>query len=103
MSRSKGSQAVYQNTKTAASASAAGAAMSDCVQSHWTPAGMPRCGDQFVDVSCHGVVRITPQTPRLKWRNDTFFFCSTFCRQRFAQTPDEILTARDVRSDSICN
>lgn len=103
MSQSKDSQAVYQNTKTAASASAVDAAMSDCAQLHWVPAGMLRRGDQFVDVSCHGIVRITLQTPRLKWRNDTFFFCSTFCRERFARAPDEILTAHDVCNDSICN
>jgi len=103
MSQSKGSQAVYQNTKTAASASAAHAAMSDCAQLHWIPAGMPRCGDQLVDVSCHGIVRITLQTPRLKWRDDTFFFCSTLCRERFARAPDEFLTAHDVDNGSICN
>lgn len=67
-------------------------------QLHWIPSGMPRRGDEYVDVSCQAPIRITPQTPRATWRNDTYFFCSDACRRRFAQAPDALLTARGVSS-----
>ncbi len=103
MCQSRGSQPNYQNINIAASASAADTGTPNRGQTHWVPSGMPRCGDEYVDFSCHALVQITPPTPTSKWRNDTFFFCSTFCRQRFAQAPDEFLTVRDIRDDSIRN
>lgn len=64
---------------------------------HWIPSGIPRRGDEYVDVSCRAVVRITPQTLRATWRNDTYFFCSATCLRRFLQAPDALLTVRGVR------
>lgn len=94
MNQSMGSQPAYHNIVSAAAASAAGAGTPERGQIHWIPSGLPRNGDEYVDVTCHGLVRITPQTPTLKWHDDNFFFCSTCCLQRFAQAPDESLTAR---------
>ncbi len=92
----KGSQPSHQNTLPAVVVSAAAAGAHDCGQAHWIPSGVPRTGDEYLDFSCHEIVRITPHTPSLIWRDDTFFFCSSFCQQRFAQAPDEFLMARFV-------
>lgn len=94
MSQSKGSQPAYQNIISAAAAAAVGAGTPERGQTHWIPSGIPRNGDEYIDVACYGLVRIAPQTLTLKWQDDDFYFCSAFCRQRFAQAPCESLIAR---------
>ncbi|NIO42884.1 MAG: hypothetical protein GTO41_23655 [Burkholderiales bacterium] len=89
MTRSTGSPTTHQGADTEASGPANRVSILE--QTHWIPSGAARCGDEFVDFSCHEVVRITPQTPTSTWRDDTFFFCSSFCRQRFVRAPDEFL------------
>lgn len=44
----------------------------------WMLVGFPSLGDEYANSACHGLVRLTCQTPRFRWYGDTFFFCSTF-------------------------
>jgi hypothetical protein len=91
MNQSTGSQFTHQYISSAASVSAG--------RTHWSPSGVPRYGDEFLDFSCHELVRLTPQTPMLEWCDDKLFFCSTSCRQRFVHSPEKFLAMRVLRDD----
>lgn len=46
--------------------------------------GLPLTGDELIDLTCYDVVRVQRDTSRLQCGDDTIYFCSPFCRHRFA-------------------
>lgn len=66
------------------------------------PPGRPHPGEECIDLVCHDVVRLSPETPRIRWGDDTFFFCSTFCRRRFAVSPAAHLAGSANYEHSTC-
>ena len=74
----------------------------ECPGSLSASPGWPHTGDICMDLACHDLVRLTPRTPRFHWRGDTFFFCSSFCRQRFAISPDAYLAVSGNHEHAAC-
>lgn len=56
-------------------------------------------GDTFIDLVCHDVVALHPDTPRFHLADETFFFCSPFCCRRFAIEPNEFVPGAGSKRD----
>lgn len=50
--------------------------------------------DEYVDLVCHHAVAVQNETASARWREDTYFFCSPFCRQRFRAEPSAFVPAQ---------
>ncbi len=57
--------------------------------------GLPLTGDELIDLTCYDVVRVKRKTSRLQCGDDTFYFCSPFCRHRFAVALKAFVPVRD--------
>ena len=55
-----------------------------------------------LDLVCHGTVSLTPATHQLRWGEDVFYFCSSFCQRRFASHPEAFVPNADSFDVSIC-
>jgi len=54
----------------------------------------PAIDDAYVDLVCHDSVVLHRDTASTEWCEDTYFFCSPFCRQRFRATPSAFVPPR---------
>jgi YHS domain-containing protein len=63
--------------------------------------GLPLTGDELIDLTCHDVVRVQRNTSRLQCGDDTFYFCSPFCRHRFAVALEAFVPLRDHNDQSV--
>lgn len=68
---------------------------------HLALRGLPLTGDELIDLTCYDVVRIQRDTWRLQCGDDTFYFCSPFCRHRFAVALEALIPVRE-HSDQLC-
>jgi YHS domain-containing protein len=57
--------------------------------------GLPLTGDELIDLTCYNVVQVQRNTSRLQCGDDTFYFCSPFCRHRFADALKAFVPVRD--------
>ncbi len=51
--------------------------------------------EPVVDLACCDMVQVRQSTERLRWAGDTFYFCSSFCRHRFATAPTTFVPMQD--------
>ena len=51
-------------------------------------------GDELIDLTCYDVVRVQHDTSRLQCGDDTFYFCSPFCRHRFTVALEAFVPVR---------
>lgn len=60
-------------------------------------------GQEVIDLACGNTVRLKPDTPHLRWGDDTYFFCSAICRRRFAALLPAYLFENDNSEKSHCH
>ncbi len=63
--------------------------------------GAPDRGGVFVDLVCRGIVRHRADTLTVAWDQNTYYFCSSICRRRFAAAPQAFAPRRGAIGDDI--
>ena len=75
----------------------------DDARRHFLVAAATATGESVIDHVCHDVVQVRDSALQRQWNEDTFYFCSPFCRRRFDAEPTTYLLApNDERDASAC-